>query len=285
MINYKNGKWAREIILLQKKDGSWGDEFHSMAVPNKKRPITTEQALRRLKILGFTIEDEVIQRSVRYMRDCLLRKQRLPKRDLNALNNVYNDMILATWICQFTDMEESANRIAAVWSGIITSACQEGIFCEQQYQKEYDRTFGKIEKESLSIAFHKFYPVALVANHLDERSESVYFDKILSYEKGIYYLGSGRPLNQLPNCFESKEASRYLGAIEVMAQYKSDQCWSKLQFVADWLYKHQSADETWDMGAAAKDSLYFPLSDGWRKEERRKDCTYRIQKIVHKIMG
>lgn len=105
MIDYKNGKWAREIILLQKKDGSWGDEFHSMAVPNKKRPITTEQALRRLKILGFTIEDEVIQRSVRYMRDCLLRKQRLPKRDLNALNNVYNDMILATWICQFTDKD------------------------------------------------------------------------------------------------------------------------------------------------------------------------------------
>ena len=47
---YKDSKWAKEIISLQDKDGLWG-YFHTLSVP-KKQPITSEQALRRLQILG-----------------------------------------------------------------------------------------------------------------------------------------------------------------------------------------------------------------------------------------
>ena len=63
-MNYKNGKIAQEIVLLQKEDGTWGNEFHSLAIPSNKAPLTTEQALRRLKYLGFTIEDEPIRKAV-----------------------------------------------------------------------------------------------------------------------------------------------------------------------------------------------------------------------------
>lgn len=54
---YKNSKWADELIARQKSDGSWG-YFHSLSEPSKQ-PVTTEQALRRLSILGFTIEENL----------------------------------------------------------------------------------------------------------------------------------------------------------------------------------------------------------------------------------
>ena len=61
MINYKIGKWATEIIDLQKDDGSWG-YFHSLATSKTKYSMTTEQALRRLLRLNFTKDDVVIKK-------------------------------------------------------------------------------------------------------------------------------------------------------------------------------------------------------------------------------
>jgi hypothetical protein len=35
MIDYKDSKWAHEIIELQKDDGSWG-YFHTLSNPSKR---------------------------------------------------------------------------------------------------------------------------------------------------------------------------------------------------------------------------------------------------------
>ncbi|MDO5397714.1 MAG: hypothetical protein Q4G33_07270 [bacterium] len=64
MGDYKNGKRAEKIISLQNSDGTWGNMFHSLCPPNKRYPLTTEQALRRLKILGFTIKDAPIRKAL-----------------------------------------------------------------------------------------------------------------------------------------------------------------------------------------------------------------------------
>ena len=68
---HKAGKIAEQIIALQNADGTWGNEFHSLSVPNNKKPLTTEQALRRLKLLGFTLNDEPIRKAVDCMTACL----------------------------------------------------------------------------------------------------------------------------------------------------------------------------------------------------------------------
>jgi hypothetical protein len=81
----------------------------------------------------------------------------------------------------------------------------------------------------------------------------------------------------LPDEFQSKEASRYLAAIELLDRYESGK--DKLSFAYDWLKANQQADGTWDMGAVAKDGVYFPLSDRWDKTTRIKDSTYRIGKL------
>lgn len=60
---YKDSIWAKEIIQHQNRDSSWG-YFHTLSKSNEY-PLSTEQALRRLQIFGYTIGDEPIQKAVK----------------------------------------------------------------------------------------------------------------------------------------------------------------------------------------------------------------------------
>ncbi|MEL7603663.1 MAG: hypothetical protein AAGU77_10965, partial [Bacillota bacterium] len=75
---YKQTEWAKEILAQQRGDGTWG-LFHSLAMPDR-RSYTTEQALRKLEALGYTIEDGCIERAVSALHGCLIGKQQLPDR-------------------------------------------------------------------------------------------------------------------------------------------------------------------------------------------------------------
>ena len=66
----------------------------------------------------------------------------------------------------------------------------------------------------------RFYNVSLLVNHLDDKTESVFFDYILNFENGIYYVNQSRILD-VPSDFNSKSASRYLGSIELLLRYKN----------------------------------------------------------------
>lgn len=57
----RKSKVAEDIIRLQNDDGTWGNSFHSLGIPRRKHFLTTEQALRRLKVLGFIMEDDPIK--------------------------------------------------------------------------------------------------------------------------------------------------------------------------------------------------------------------------------
>ena len=37
-MNYKTGNIANQIIAAQNADGTWGNEFHSLSIPNNKKP-------------------------------------------------------------------------------------------------------------------------------------------------------------------------------------------------------------------------------------------------------
>ena len=61
----------------------------------------------------------------------------------------------------------------------------------------------------------------------------------LNKEGGIYYIYD-KWLSIVPTCFESREASRYLGAIELLSKYKYAR--NRLGFVADWLMDNRNVD-------------------------------------------
>ena len=273
---HKNGKWAKQIIEWQNADGSWGD-YHSLAVAGNSR-ITTEQAIRRLERLGYTIEDECIQKAVQYMSDCLVGKKTIPDRVEKVHDwNVFLSLILSTGIRRFTKDNPVANKVAEQWAGIITAAFMDGSYNYDKYVEAYKSILkpngGRI------IGIENYYPVSLLCDCLDEKTENAFIEYILNFDKGIYYIYDGK-LTAPPQEFQSKNASRYLGAIELLVRYKHTR--QKLSFVSDWLNANRNENGKWDMGKAVNDKLYFPLSDDWRKNDTREaDCTERIEKILN----
>lgn len=108
-MNYKNGKIAQQIIEMQNEDGTWGKEFHSLSIPNNKKPLTTEQALRRLYYLGFTINDEPVRKTVDCMVSCLKGERKINNywektRDWNE----FTKLMLSTWVRIFEPNNETA---------------------------------------------------------------------------------------------------------------------------------------------------------------------------------
>ncbi len=277
---YKNSRWSKEIISIQNEDGKWG-YFHTLSEPSKY-PITTEQALRRLQVLGFTIDDICIQKAVQYMHDCLIGKKELPDRREKLHDwNIFTQLMLSTWIRRFTRDDTAANAVANVWADIISEAFRSGVYSHEDYLSAYFRAFSQKAKGGRLLDFVNFYQVSLVADSLDEEVEGAVFDYIMNHETGIYYI-NGEPLCHLPSTFASKNASRYLRAIELLSDYKHNL--SKLAFVIEWVNRHKNIDNKWDMGSGSKDYISFPLSDTWNREARLKDSTFRIEQLINKIL-
>ena len=284
MTDYKNGKWAKKIIELQKDDGSWGF-FHTLSMPTSSQPITTEQAIGRLRRLGFTKDDTVIKKAISYMHDCLARKKEIPDRpEKRADWGIFTDLMLAACIRRFTDDDALANNIADNWKAVA-----DAVFINGEYDsKVYTNAFydiikpksGTIKRNIELLRLNYYYPILLLAGKIEESIEKRYFDYIMNSET-TYYYGHYGSIMQLPNNFQTKEASIYLAAIELYCEYPNMYCKNKLKFVIEWLNHNKTENGGWDMGAIVKNGTYFPLSDSWRTAElREKDCTYRIEKII-----
>ncbi len=278
---HKDGKWAKYVIALQEDDGKWG-WFHSLS-QFYDAPITTEQALRRLERLGYTIEDECIQRAVIYMDDCLTGKKTIPDRREKLHDwSIFTSMMLATWIRRFTLDNPNANKVAKQWADVIYSAFLGGVYNHNEYVAAYQEILGMKPNGGRLIDFVNFYPISMLSDILDCKTEIALMNYVLNKENGIYYIYD-KKLSTLPCSFESRESSRYLGAMELLSKYKSAK--GKLQFVADWLVDERKINGKWDMGKIVNDKVYFPLSDDWRKKETREaDCTERIDALLKKLL-
>lgn len=278
---HKDGKWANQIISLQEDDGKWGC-FHSLSQPYSS-PITTEQALRRLERLGYTMEDKCIQKAVGYMDDCLCGKKSIPDRKENACDwDIFTSLMLATWIRRFTLDNPIANSIAKQWTDTISAAFVNGIYDRTQYASAYYAIMKTKPYGGRLIDFVNFYPISLVRDCLDSKTEAAVMDYVIKKEDGIYYI-YGRRISVLPAFFKSKAASRYLAALELLSKYKNTK--AKFNYVIDWLNDNRNENGKWDMGTSVNDKVYFPLSDDWRKNETREaDCTERIANLISELL-
>ena len=96
-MNYKDSKWASQILVIQHDDGSWG-HFHTLSNPTKAQPVTTEQILGQLRSLGFTKDDEPIHRAVRYMEINLANPEPTVFNQKKHNSKTYGDLMLAVWL-------------------------------------------------------------------------------------------------------------------------------------------------------------------------------------------
>lgn len=279
---HKDGKWAKGTISLQREDGGWG-WFHSLSRSSNSK-ITTEQALRRLEGLGFTIGDECIRKAVAYMDLCLTGEKELPDRKEKVHDwGVFTSLMLAAWIRRFTNENPNANDIADKWARIVSNAFKSGGYDHGEYVSAYHDVLGVKPRGARLVDFANFYPVSLLNDCLDPQTEKAMMKHILSLDGGIYYV-YGERIGVPPESFESLKASRYLAAVELLSRYRHAR--HMLGFVVDWLNDNRNENGKWDMGKTVNDKIYFPISDNWRKKETREaDCTGRIEKLINGISG
>ncbi len=274
-------KWIQQIVDLQHDDGSWGC-FHSLSQPTKEQPMTTEQALRRLRVLGLTKDDEPIDRTLAYMEYHLKQPHPTVFHEKKHDSKTYGDLMLAAWIRLFDPDNETARIVARKWAKIITCSFHNGTYSHADYVAAYESEFVKLNPKAGCLAdFVVFYQLSLMAGLLNPPIESAMLDYVLSHSRGIVYLYNSA-LNILPEQFASRKASSYIAAMEVLSAYPLAP--QKLGFVAEWLKSRQDENGQWDMGSDVRDGIYFPLSESWRKaDDRKRDCTARISKLLRKL--
>ena len=245
--------------------------------------MSTEQALRRLRILGLTKSDEPIDRALNYMRDCLSGKCQPPDRREKVLNwDFFEAHMLATWTRLFVPDDPLAVSVAQMWAEVITLSFQSGSHDGDAYAAEYRKRIPVLHRGEQLIALPQFYMVNLLKGLLDEKTESRFVDYIINNAGGIYYV-YGSTIAELPAVFASRNTNFYLAALEQIAGYSC--AGEKLRFAVQWLLSRRDENSEWDIGPAAKDGVHFPLSESWRRpEDRRRDCTARIEKLL-KVLG
>ncbi len=276
---YKDSKWAKEIVSMQESDGKWG-WFHTLS-RSCSSPLTTEQALRRLSLLGFTKEDACIQKALCYLDSCLMGEKQIPDRREKLHDwDIFVSLMLSTWIRIFTKDNEKANETAKVWAGIITHTFSQGCYDYEKYKQAYVNVWKKAPKGGRLVDFCHFYIVSVLTDCLDEKTQELFLDYIINKQEGIYYIYGGK-IAQPPQ-FQSRQASYYLAAAELLSNYINSG--RQLDFIARWLMQNQNISGKWDMGATVYDKVYFPLAISWRKKgDREKDCTARISKLLEKL--
>ena len=280
-MDHKNGKWAKEILDSRNTEGMWGI-FHTLSQPVKNKPITTEQAIRRLRILGFTKDDAPIQAVLERMCLCVSGQRKIDNYSEKTHDwPLFEKLMLSAWIRLFEPENEIALNVARQWASIAEKAFSSGQYSKNDDIGAFTLQFGRKPQSGFETGFGMFYHAALLQGVLTPAAESLLLDYYLTRPEGIYYIYEKR-LSVLPEAFASKKTSHYLAAIELLSRYR--QAPEKLGFVAEWLASNKNEQGQWDLGPTAKDGVYLPLSDSWRKQEDRiSDCTERIKNLLQKL--
>lgn len=278
MQDFRHGKWASALLAAQQQDGTWGNVFHSMAQPTSK-PLTTEQALRRLHALGFTIQDEPIRRCVDTMAACVRGERKIDAYWEKGIDwAMFEPLMLSAWIRRFDKTQPDALAFARRWAGVVEAAFASGAYDESACNAAYEAAFFRKERHPQPLGLWAFYHGMLLPDLLTSATERAFVRHIL--HTGMYYIHPA-PLVNLPAEMASKQANYWLAALEILAEYPCAR--EELAFAAAWLHMAGSGG-VWDFGPKANDKLYFPLSDSWRTEAARKaDCTWRIRRFLEKI--
>ena len=140
-----NQKEIDRIVGLQQPNGSFG-YFHGLSVPTTSS-LTTEQAMRRLKILGLTKDDEPTKRVIGYMHDCLKGKIRTIDRREKVLNwDAFESFIMAVWLSIFEVDDSLADPVKDMWKDILKEAFETGEFDENRYNGAYRKHIPVLNK-------------------------------------------------------------------------------------------------------------------------------------------
>lgn len=273
-----NSRWVEELAQAQQADGSWG-RFHSRDSALRLRFPTSELALYRARALGLSPEEAFVQRSLQWMEAILMGKAAwsdpAEKHEGWPINTRF---ITAGTLALFDSANPFLPPLADRWVKVVNATFANGTYDPVAERQAHLEANG-IHSAGKYLKLAALYPLALLATHtvrLDTGIEERFLRWLCEKRDGIYYVYGGCLL--APPALTAPHFQNWLDALGLILRFKSGRSLCEEAF--NWLWNQQQ-EGFWDFGAAARQHLYFPLSESWRNvQDRRIDCSISVLSLL-----
>lgn len=208
-------KWYRELSEEQMENGSWG-RFHTQDTKDKtkRRFVTSEQALRRMKDMSLDKDDILVSRSVSLMERYL----RGDETWTDAMEKHYGfeiafRTIIAANLSRFDPLNRLINRKREIAAKNLAKAFQTGRFNEETWEQE------NLNDNEVLLRAYMVHILWLLQyeNCISDTVERQYLDYIWNRDKGIYYI-SNSPVSEIRS-LESKDFTTWLSSLEALCGF------------------------------------------------------------------
>jgi len=273
--------WVSELRHEQREDGSWG-RFHS-AMKSEGKIVTTEAAVERGIALGLDANDPIFRAAIRYLSDLLEEARDFP--DPPEKNNRWltgKRLFVAATLARISPAHKALDDVWQLWAEIATRTFASGRYDSEAEIQAHKALTGASVKDSYLVLNNR-YQLALLgarATELPKTLENAIVNWVWHKEDGIGYLEI--PLSNPPRHFTAGMLDRLFTSLEILSYFPS---WCR--FAGDligWLWTQRNAEGLWDFGPRASMSVYFPLSESWRKMKyRQHDWSTRALALLRKF--
>ncbi len=271
-------QWIRELQEEQRRDGSWG-RFHS-AMKSKGKIVTTEAAVERGLALGLTASDPIFRATTNYLSRLIEGTIKFP--DPPERNNRWTtgtQLFAASTLARITPKLTVLDKPWKLWATIAKQTFAAGGYDPQAEIRAHQTLTGASVKNSYLVLSSR-YQLALLgarATNLPTNLEKAIVEWVWRKKDGIGYLEI--PLSNPPSRFTPGMLDRLFTSLEILSYFPS---WRK--FAGDlitWLWARRNTEGLWDFGPRASMSVYFPLSESWRRRQcRQHDWSTRVLALL-----
>jgi hypothetical protein len=258
--------WVAELKNEQKEDGGWG-RFHS-ATRTKGKIATTEAAVERGLALGLVASDSVFQATTKYLSRLL--EGRIDFPDPPERNNRWETgrkLFAAATLARICPTLRILDETWDLWATIAEHTFVSGRYDSEAEIRAHQMLTGADVKDSYLVLNNR-YQLALLgsrASRLPKDVENALVNWVWHRSDGVGYLYI--PLAKLHSRFTAGMLDRLFTSMELLSQFPSVH--KHAHNMIDWLWKQRNREGLWDFGSRASFSVYFPLSQDWRKAKKR----------------
>lgn len=271
-------RWVLELKNEQRENGSWG-RFHS-AVKTRGKIGTTEAAVERGLALGLEASDPIFRATINYLSRLL--KGMIDFPDPPERNNRWATgklLFAASTLARICPTLPILDKTWELWVTIAGHTFASGRYNPEAEIRAHQMLTGASVKKSYLVLDNR-YQLALLGSRATKLSKTLMntlVDWIWHKEDGIGYLEI--PLSNPPRRFTRGMFDRFFTSLELLSYFPS---WRRFAGdIISWLWTKRNEKGLWDFGPRATMSVYFPLSESWRKKcNRQHDWSTRILALL-----
>jgi len=271
-------RWILELKNEQREDGSWG-RFHS-AMKTKGKIGTTEAAVERGLALGLEASDPIFRATIDYLSRLLEGLIDFP--DPPERNNRWatgKQLFAAATLARICPTLPILDKAWELWATIARHTFVSGKYDPETEIRAHQMLTGASVKDSYLVLNNR-YQLALLgarATKLSKALENALVDWVWHKKDGVGYLEI--PLSNPPRRFTPGMLDRLFTSLELLSYFPS---WCRFAGnLIGWLWTKRNDEGFWDLGPRASMSVYFPLSESWRRKRcQQHDWSTRVLALL-----